>query len=76
MNYKPQPKQKISPHLMALMTYLTLVPLVYFIPPIVGQFLPAIKLLNIAVEVGIIVLIMSYGVMPVAQFFLSRKLSE
>ncbi|WP_281561130.1 hypothetical protein [Thalassomonas sp. RHCl1] len=59
-------------HIMALITFLALVPLVYFIPDFVGQFLPAIKWLNVMVAVGIIVPIMSYIVMPIASKLLSR----
>jgi hypothetical protein len=45
--------------------------LVYFIPDFVGQFLPALKWLNVMVVVGIIVPIISYGVMPTVHFFMS-----
>lgn len=64
--------QQINKHILALITFLALVPLVYYIPDFVGQFLPAIKWLNVVVVVGIIVPIMSYVVMPVAHFFISR----
>lgn len=63
---------QIGEHTATLITFLALVPLVYFIPDFVGQFLPAIKWLNVVVEVGIIVPIISYGVMPIARFVLSR----
>lgn len=59
-------------HVMALITFFSLVPLVYFIPDFIGQFLPAIKWLNVVVVVGIIVPIICYGVMPIARFVLSR----
>jgi hypothetical protein len=63
-------KQQINKHILALITFLALVPLVYFIPDFIGQFLPAIKWLNVVV--GIIVPIISYVVMPIAHFFISR----
>jgi antibiotic biosynthesis monooxygenase (ABM) superfamily enzyme len=72
MNNGPQDKQKISQHVIAVITFLALLPLVYFIPDFVGQFLPAIKFLNVIVVVGIIVPIISYLVMPIANFYLSR----
>jgi len=58
--------QKPSQHLMALITFLALVPLVYYIPELVARFLPASKLLNVIVAVGIIVPIISYCVMPIS----------
>ena len=63
---------QINQHVMALITFLALVPLVYFIPEFIEQFLPAIKWLNVVVVVGIIVPIISYGVMPMARFVLCR----
>ncbi len=72
MNSRSQSHQQINEHVMALITFLALVPLVYFIPDFVEPFLPAIKWLNVVVVVGIIVPIISYGVMPLARFILSR----
>jgi len=72
MNSRSQRNQPINDHVMALITFLALLPLVYFIPDFVGQFLPAIKWLNVVVVVGIIVPIISYGVMPIARSALSR----
>jgi len=72
MNNGSQDNQQISKHTIALITFLALLPLVYFIPDFIGQFLPAIKWLNVIVVVAIIVPIISYGVMPVANFYLSR----
>ena len=69
---KSQNAQPINKHVMALITFLALLPLVYFIPDVVGQFLPAIKWLNVTVAVGIIVPIISYVVMPTARLVLSR----
>jgi antibiotic biosynthesis monooxygenase (ABM) superfamily enzyme len=70
---KSKNAQPISKHVMALITFLALLPLVYFIPDVVGQFLPDIKWLNVTVAVGIIVPIMSYIVMPTARLVLSRE---
>jgi len=64
--------QKPSQHMMALITFLALVPLVYFIPDLVARFLPASKLLNVIVAVGIIVPIISYLVMPASIKLLSK----
>ena len=72
MHNDSQDKQEISKHVIALITFLALLPLVYFIPDFVGQFLPAIKWLNVMVVVGIIVPIISYLVMPIANCYLSR----
>ena len=70
---KPQNAQAINEHVMALITFLALLPLVYFIPDVVGQFLPAIKWLNVTVAVGIIVPIISYVVVPAARLVLSLE---
>jgi len=72
MNNNSQDKQQISKHTIALITFLALIPLVYFIPELVGQFIPAVKWLNVIVVVGITVSIISYGVMPIVRFLLSR----
>ena len=70
---KSQNAQPINKHVMALTTFFALLPLVYFIPDVVGQFLPDIKWLNVTVVVGIIVPIMSYVFMPAARLVLSRE---
>ena len=51
-------------HKIAFINYLTLVPLVYFIPGWVNPSLPDNELLQVSVDVAIIVLIISYVVMP------------
>ena len=53
-----------SRHVMALVTFLSLVPLVYFIPGWISPYLPESKLLNVVVSVGVIVPIISYLVLP------------
>lgn len=52
-------------HLIALINYVALVPLVYFIPEWVNPYLPANKFLQVCVDVAIIVAIISYLVMPI-----------
>ena len=49
----------IQQHVMAFITFIVLVPLVYFIPDWVAPFLPDSKLINVIVAVGIIVPIIS-----------------
>jgi len=76
-NYEPDKSESqldppINQHVMALVTFLALLPLVYFVPDWVGQFLPDIKWLNVTVAVAIIVPIISYIVMPVARWVLNR----
>jgi hypothetical protein len=60
-------------HLIAIINYFALVPLVYFIPELVNPFFPANKLLQICVDVAIIVPIISYIVMPIAVRCLSGR---
>ena len=61
---KPNMNKKPNPHLMALINYFALLPLVYFIPDLVAQFFGGNKLLQVAVAVAIIVPIISYLVVP------------
>jgi len=65
--------QQTNQHIIALITFFALVPLVYFIPEFVGQFLPAIKWLNVVVVVGIIVPIISYVLVPLAHLVLRQN---
>lgn len=67
MNKKP------NKHLIALINFILLVPLVYFIPDIISPFLPANKLIQVAAAVGIIVPTISYIAMPITLRFLSPK---
>jgi antibiotic biosynthesis monooxygenase (ABM) superfamily enzyme len=67
---------KPNQHLVPLITYLALVPLVYFVPDFVAQFLPANKLLNVIVAVGVIVPIISYMVIPISLKCLHRKIDN
>ncbi|WP_019025874.1 hypothetical protein [Colwellia piezophila] len=60
-------------HLIALINYITLVPLVYFIPQWLGPYLPENQLLQVCIVVAIIVPIISYIVMPITMKILHRK---
>jgi len=53
-------------HLIVLINYVTLVPLVYFIPEWVTPYLPANKLVQVCAVMAIIVPTISYIVMPLA----------
>jgi len=60
-------------HLIALINYLALVPLVYFIPAWLQAYLPENKLLQVSIIVAIIVPIISYIVMPLAMKLLNKQ---
>jgi len=60
-------------HLIALIHYLALVPLVYFIPTSLQSYVPGNKLLEVCIIVAIIVPIISYLVMPITMKLLNRK---
>jgi len=62
-------------HLIAVINYLALVPLVYFIPEMVHPMLPDNKLLQVAVDVAIIVPIIAYIVMPMVTRLISLEKS-
>jgi hypothetical protein len=57
-------KRKPNQHLMALITFILLVPLVYFIPEFINLYIPDNKLAQVIAAVGIIVIIISYIAMP------------
>jgi antibiotic biosynthesis monooxygenase (ABM) superfamily enzyme len=59
-------------HLLALINYIALVPLVYFIPLWVKPYLPTSQLLQVSIIVAIIVPIISYVVMPFSLKVLAR----
>lgn len=65
--------QEPNQHIMALVTFLALIPLVYFVPDFIGQFLPDIKWLNVVTAVGVIVPIISYLVVPLTQQVMTSK---
>ena len=73
MKSHPKTSKQINRHVLALITFISLVPLVYFIPDIIGRFLPAIKWLNVVAAVAIIVSIISYAVVPLAYVVFAGK---
>lgn len=60
-------------HLIALINYLALVPLVYFIPAWLQPYLPENEFLQVCIVVAIIVPIISYIVMPLTMKHLSQN---
>ncbi|NQZ24919.1 MAG: hypothetical protein HRT55_01215 [Colwellia sp.] len=60
-------------HLIALINYVALVPLVYFIPAWLSPYLPADKFLQVCIIVAVIVPIISYIVMPITMKILNSK---
>ena len=66
----------IRSHIMALVTFLTLIPLVYFIPDLIAPYLPENNLVNVVVAVGIIVPIVSYCVAPLTARFITKYESK
>ena len=63
-------------HLLALINYIALVPLVYFIPASISPYLPENNLLKVCIVVAIIVPIISYIVMPITMKILVRQKTE
>lgn len=57
-SYKP------NKHLMAIATYLSLLPLVYFVPKLLNPYLPESELLRLMILLAIIVPITSYLILP------------
>ena len=60
-------------HLLAIINYFALVPLVYFIPQWLSPYLPEKQLLQVCIIVAVIVPIISYIVMPINMKILNRK---
>ena len=60
-------------HLIALINYVALVPLVYFIPAWLSPYLPADKFIQVCIVVAVIVPIISYIVMPITMRILHHK---
>ncbi|MCK8044590.1 hypothetical protein MSG37_06815 [Shewanella sp. 1CM18E] len=56
--------QQPNRHIIAFINYLVLVPLVYFIPKWMSPYLPEQMWLQVAANVAVIVVIISYLVMP------------
>ena len=59
-------------HLIALINYIALLPLVYFIPKWFSPFLPNNELFQVAIIVAVIVSIISYIVMPITMKKLNK----
>lgn len=62
-----------SKHLIAFINYIALVPLVYFIPQWLHPFLSVDKFIQVSIDVAIIVVIISYMVMPLTMKFFDKK---
>lgn len=62
----------VNKHLIALVNYIALVPLVYFIPKAVTPYLPENAFVQVCIIVGIIVPVISYIVMPITMKHLSN----
>ena len=60
-------------HLIALINYLTLVPLVYFVPNSLQPYLPDNRFIQTCIVVAAIVPIISYIVMPITIRLLNKK---
>ena len=60
----------------AIITYLFLVPLVYYIPPNINKLTKLPRLLNVSLSVGIIVVLMSYLIMPLFKRVFFNKSKE
>ena len=68
MNGQPKPPNR---HVMTLVIYFGLLPLVYFIPPVVSKFVDG-RLNVIAISLACIVPVMSYFVLPAAHKLISK----
>ncbi len=66
-----------SKHTVALLTYIGLLPLVYYIPPVIGSWLTGSvldhKLVTALISVTAIVPIISYLYLPLALIVLSKR---
>ena len=67
-----RPPQTPNRHIMALATYCGLLPLVYFIPPVVSKFIDD-RLIVTAISLALIVPVMSYLVLPKVGKLLSMR---
>ena len=67
-----QPIKSVSRHTMALLTFIALLPLVYFIPPWVAQEITTQHGWVTVISVAIIVPVISYLVIPSMLYLISR----
>ena len=63
-------------HLVSLLTFIALIPLVYFVPDLIGPYLPENKLIQVIGAVGIIVPIVSYIALPLLLKLFHRQTSS
>lgn len=68
-------KASVSKHLIALITFIALIPLVYFIPPLVSQTISAPPLMLVVISVAIIVPVISYLILPFTLNNISKLLA-
>lgn len=66
-------KQQPNKHLITIINYIALVPLVYFIPALLQPILPDNKFVQVCMVVAVIVPIISYIVMPATMKILSGQ---
>ncbi len=59
-------------HLIAFITFMILIPLVYFVPEIIATYITDNKLANVVLSVAVIVPALSYLIMPVCIKLIKR----
>lgn len=59
-------------HLIAFITFMVLIPLVYFVPEIIATYITDNKLANVILSVAVIVTALSYLIMPVCIKLIKR----
>ena len=67
-----EPPKQPNRHIITLSTYLGLLPLVYFIPPVIENFVGG-RLTVTAISLALIVPVMSYFVLPTVGRLLSKR---
>ncbi|WP_210418628.1 hypothetical protein [Aliikangiella coralliicola] len=74
-----KPEKRPNKHLIAFLTFVALLPLVYFIPPWVGTYISNDHFWITLISVALIVPIISYVVMPMMFYainYFSAKITE
>ncbi len=71
--YERQQQKKTSKHLMALLTFIALLPLVYFIPPWVAQHISDQHFFVTFISVALIVPIITYVAMPLMLKLITKR---